>query len=131
MATINVDKPPIVKRKDLHAYLSRWQWPNQFASGAKVCETGGFQATASQTMSSAPVFAFFFREVILPQGRHTDAVRSFLLCCTVLELLVGAARGHAAIDELAAAMNEHLQKHVDVYGIEWWAFKHHMANDAP
>ena len=61
-ATINVDKLPIVKWKDLHAYLSRWQWPNQFAGGAKVFETGGFQATASQTMTSAPVLAFCFRK---------------------------------------------------------------------
>ena len=44
--------------------MSRWVWPRQHKSAAFVFETGDFQATASQTLSSAPVLAHYMREVI-------------------------------------------------------------------
>ena len=82
-------QPAMMTVFDLSAYVSRWVWPRQLKSAAKVLETGDFQASASQTLSVAPVLAHYVREVIQMQGRCVATVESFQLCCTVLELLVG------------------------------------------
>ena len=120
-------QPAMTTVFDLSAYVSRWVWPRQFKSAAKVFETGDFQANASQTLSVAPVLAHYVREVIQMHGRCVAAVESFLLCCTVLDLLVGASRGDCPGTLVDEAVRAHLTKHLEAHGAEWWVFKHHMA----
>jgi hypothetical protein len=56
-------REPMLSWSDMDAYLQRWSWPKQFASGANVCETKTYQATASETLSVCPVLAHMFRQV--------------------------------------------------------------------
>ena len=56
-------REPMLSWSDMDAYLQRWSWPKQFASGANVCETKTYQATASETLSACPVLAHMFRQV--------------------------------------------------------------------
>ena len=127
LETIKADPPAMTTVFDLSAYMSRWVWPRQLKSAAKVFETGDFQANASQTLSAAPVLAHYVREVIQRQGRCVAAVASFLLCCNVLELLVGASRGDCPGTLVDEAVRAHSTKHLEAHGAEWWVFKHHMA----
>jgi len=113
----------------LHNYTTTWKWPRQHAGAERIFEQGKFSATASQSLACAPVLAKYAREVIAPLAHEhvSIVVRSFILCCDALELLVGAARGYVSSDELKATVHEFLKTHLDAHGSTVWAFKHHMS----
>ena len=126
-------KNPILTFAAGDRYLQYWTWPQQHASGKTVFETGSLQATASQTLSVAPVIGHLAREVLLKTGRCTGAVQSMISCCVVLEMLSGAMRGAQCVtaDALDVAIRTHFQEHLDAFGDDWWAFKFHMALHIP
>jgi hypothetical protein len=117
-----------VRYEDLDAWMRRWHWPGLTRSATKVFETGGFQASASETLSAAPVLKKYFRDIVLPMGIAAleGPIHSFLLACDVVEI-IGAVNRGASPTQLKNATIAWQNAHVACYGDATWVFKHHQA----
>ena len=116
---------------DVHNYLQLWQWPKQFASARRICETGSFSATASETLSAAPVLAKYFLDVVRPMGGCNAAIDSFALACEVIPLLNEMVRGYGTPQKLFDATKRCLESHLNAHGETNWVLKSHMALHLP
>ena len=112
----------------IHDYLQTWRFPRQFASPKSVLSQGHFSATASESLSSVPVLAKFFRDVVLPTGACRLEVQSFLCMTHTIELLHNVTReGAVTPDEIQCATVRHLTAKQAAYGSQGWVFKDHQA----
>jgi len=130
---IRANNPVLITGSACHPYLQKWTWPRQFASGKNCYETGTLQAAASQLISVVPVLGHLFRSVLLPTGRCSGAVRTFILCTVVIELFLGAARSAecATPSAIREAILAHYAAHLAEFGEDYWAFKFHMGLHIP
>ena len=120
----------MVSFNDLDEYLRMWTWPLQLPGAKNACGTGTWAATASESLSAAPVLARFFRDVVPAEGFETE-IASFLKLSEVVDILQNASKGIVTPIDLFVATVSWLEAHLAAYGTQYFVFKHHQAMHLP
>ena len=117
----------------LHNYLQLWRWPRSNASAREMLlgATGKVQASmgrcsASEQLALAPVLRRFLEAMCRTTGEMA-AVRSAILLCDVVELLLATRTDSTTPAALEAAILRHSEAHLAAYGADVWKPKMHYA----
>ena len=119
--------------KALDAYLQLWSWPRANASAREMLRgaNGKVQASmgrcsASEQLALAPVLRRFL-EALAGTTEEMRPVRSGLLLCDVVELLLATRTNSTTPAALEQAILRHSAAHLEAYGGEIWKPKFHYA----
>ena len=115
---------------DMAEYFHQWTWPARWMSCRRIYDNDKLAACASEQLSSVGVLGKLFRDIVLAEPAfefYHRAARSMIALCDAIELLQCASRKLVGHQELHNGIMQHLRLHLEVYGDEHWAFKHHQA----
>ena len=113
--------------QSLASMLSNFVWPKSYASGSTVCESGSFNGTASEQLSSMPVVKRWLSTSVAPTGLLAAEVRSALLLCEVVDGLMLTQSGLIHPAAFQTRIDTFLAAHQAAYGESLWLPKHHRS----
>ena len=116
-------------------FLERWIVPKHCPTIKGVCtkkhldaviDAKSFKCTASEGLTIYPLMHKFCADLVMPNGLCEKEVKSFILMCQALDLLVACKCGKACTPEvLHRAILKWLVAHKDAYGDTLFKPKHH------
>jgi hypothetical protein len=118
--------------QDVHAAQQFWTWPKSAADGKRVCEGNKLSCTSSEALSAAPVFVYYFREVVEPLGGVSALIDTFVKACTVMEVLQAVNRSeHTTPTLLCDTTLAFLRSHAAVHGMHNLVYRFHQSLHLP
>ena len=125
-----------IKYSDLDSFVrSAWRFPFAqsthkidavFSSSREKNAGGTFKASGSELLMALPLLRYFADTVVSPTRKLDKQVLSLQRLCDVVDTILWVKRGRSTRFNIAGLMQQHLEAHVAVYGIDQVKPKHHF-----